>query len=147
MEELRVSTITAILRLSTDINLKKIYNDIPITSYIPFIEYGETNETKGFSKKLLKKKRKKKQRRIFYNQATLHIFHDNKIMNVKLFNNAKLQMTGILIRILIRYNSITLVLPTMNKWKRYMFFGHLFSYTKYNGNAQPLYRKGSLCIF
>jgi len=95
MEELRVSTITAILKLSTDINLKQIYNDIPITSYIPFIEYGETNETKGFSKKLLKKKRKKKKKRIFYNQATLHVWHDNKIMNVKLFNNGNIQITGL----------------------------------------------------
>ena len=30
-----------------------------------------------------------------YNQATLHVVHDGKIMNVKMFNNGKIQITGI----------------------------------------------------
>jgi len=34
-------------------------------------------------------------KKIFYNQATLHVVHDNKIMNVKLFNNGKIQITGL----------------------------------------------------
>ena len=95
MEHLRVSTITSILQISTDLDLKKIYDLTPITKYIPFIEYGSENIPKGFSKKMLRKKRKKTTKKIFYNQATLHVFHDGKIMNVKLFNNGKIQITGL----------------------------------------------------
>jgi TATA-box binding protein (TBP) (component of TFIID and TFIIIB) len=95
MDYLRVSTITSILQISTDIDLKKIYELTPITTYIPFIEYGAENIPKGFSKKMLRKKRKKTKKKIFYNQATLHVVHDGKIMNVKLFNNGKIQITGL----------------------------------------------------
>lgn len=95
MENLRVSTITSILQISTDLDLKKIYDLTPITKYIPFIEYGAENAPKGFSKKMLRKKRKKTKKKIFYNQATLHVVHDDKIMNVKLFNNGKIQITGL----------------------------------------------------
>jgi TATA-box binding protein (TBP) (component of TFIID and TFIIIB) len=95
MENLNVSTITAISKISSNIELKDIYDKIPINDYIPFIEYGHGFEPRGFSKKLLKKTRKKKVRKIFYNQSTIHVTHDNKIVNVKLFNNGKLQLTGL----------------------------------------------------
>ena len=95
MDHLRISTITSILEISTDIDLKKIYDSVPITEYIPFIEYGVGNVPKGFSKKMLRKKRKKTKKKIFYNQATVHVVHDGKIMNVKLFNNGKIQITGL----------------------------------------------------
>ena len=111
MDNLRISTITCILQISSDIDLKKIYASVPITKYIPFIEYGSDNIPKGFSKKMLKKKRKKTKKKSFYNQATIHVVHDKKIMNVKLFNNGKIQITGlkeidqgpILIQALIEY--------------------------------------------
>ena len=51
MDHLRISTITSILQISSDIDLKKIYDSVPITKYIPFIEYGAENLPKGFSKK------------------------------------------------------------------------------------------------
>ena len=95
MENLRVSTITSILRISDELNLKDIYEGVPITDYIPFIEYGLNNPPRGFSKKMLTKKRKKKKKKMFHNQATLHVFHENKLMNVKLFNNGKIQITGL----------------------------------------------------
>jgi TATA-box binding protein (TBP) (component of TFIID and TFIIIB) len=95
MDNLRVSTITSILKISSDIDLKKIYDNVPITKYIPFIEYGSNNPQRGFSKKMLKKVRKKSKKKIFYNQATIHVIHDDKIMNVKLFNNGKIQITGL----------------------------------------------------
>ena len=95
MDNLRVSTITSVLKISSDIDLKKIYDNVPITKYIPFIEYGSDNPPKGFSKKMLKKVRKKSKKKIFYNQATVHVIHDDKIMNVKLFNNGKIQITGL----------------------------------------------------
>jgi len=108
MENLRVSTITSILKISTDIDLKKIYDNIPITNYIPFIEYGSDNPPKGFSKKMLKKMRKKTKKKIFYNQATVHVVHDGKIMNVKLFNNGKIQITG-----LKKVNQATVLVKTL----------------------------------
>jgi len=95
MENLRVSTITSILHISDELNLKDIYEGVPITDYIPFIEYGMDNPPRGFSKKMLTKKRKKKKKKMFHNQATLHVFHGNKLMNVKLFNNGKIQITGL----------------------------------------------------
>ena len=94
--DLRISTITSVLKLSSDIDLKKIYDCIPISdNYIPYIEYGCENNPRGFSEKSLIKKRKKKKKKIFYNQATLHVIQDKKIMNVKLFNNGRIQITGI----------------------------------------------------
>ena len=95
MENLRVSTITSVLKINNDIDLKKVYDNIPISSYIPFIEYGANNSPKGFSEKLLKKKRKKKKKKIFYNQVTINVIHEGKIMNVKLFNNGRIQITGL----------------------------------------------------
>ena len=38
MDHLRISTITCILQISSDINLKKLYNSVPVTKYIPFIK-------------------------------------------------------------------------------------------------------------
>ena len=95
MENLRISTITSVMNVSSPIDLKAIYDGIPISEYIPFIEYGANNVPRGFSKKALKKKRKKKVKKIFFNQATLHVVHDGKIMNVKLFNNGNVQITGL----------------------------------------------------
>ena len=65
MEYLRISTITSILQISTDLDLKKIYDEVPITKYIPFIEYGAENDPKGFSKKMLRKKERKQRKRYF----------------------------------------------------------------------------------
>lgn len=94
--DLRISTITSVLKLSKEINLEKIYNEIPISKdYIPYIEYGCNNQPRGFSEKSLIKKRKKKKKKIFYNQATIHVIQDGKIMNVKLFNNGRIQITGL----------------------------------------------------
>lgn len=94
-DQLRISTITSVLKLSQDINLEKIYNQIPISQYIPYIEYGVNNNPRGFSKKSLKKKRKKKEEKIFYNQSTIHVKYGGKLMNVKLFNNGRIQITGL----------------------------------------------------
>ena len=94
--DLRISTITSVLKLSKIIDLEKIYKQLPISEkYIPYIEYGCNNPPRGFSEKSLIKKRKKKQKKIFYNQATIHVIHDGKIMNVKLFNNGRIQITGL----------------------------------------------------
>ena len=76
-DNLRISTITSVLKLSKIIDLEKIYREIPISkTYIPYIEYGCDNIPRGFSEKSLIKKRKKKKKKIFYNQSTLHIIHE-----------------------------------------------------------------------
>lgn len=94
-DNLRISTITSVLKISSFIDLCKIYENIPISKYIPYIEYGVNNNPRGFSKKSLRKKRKKKEAKIFYNQSTIHVFYNDKIMNVKLFNNGRIQITGL----------------------------------------------------
>tara|TARA_B100000700_G_scaffold304530_1_gene377278 strand:- start:1067 stop:1813 length:747 start_codon:yes stop_codon:yes gene_type:complete len=93
--KLRISTITSILKISGMIDLEKVYNELPISNYIPYIECGTHNNPRGFSKKSLRKKRKKKEKKIFYNQSTIHVLYDNKLMNVKLFNNGRIQITGL----------------------------------------------------
>lgn len=85
---LRISTLTLISKISSNINLLEFYNNVTITDDIKFIEYG-TNPTKGESSK-----KKKKGKRFFYNQITLHVYLD-KLVNVKLFNNGRIQMTGL----------------------------------------------------
>ena len=69
------------------------YNKLEINDLIHFIELkGYPN--KGLSKKSQKKKRKIKDKKVFYNQITLHVFN-KKVVNVKIFNNGRIQMTGL----------------------------------------------------
>ena len=53
----------------------------------------------GFSEKSLIKKKKEKKKKIFYNRNTIHVIQDGKIMNVKLFNNGRIQITGLKMKI------------------------------------------------
>lgn len=94
MENLRISTMTCISKLSNNINLNILFDNLEINDNIRYIEHGENNY-KGYAKKLDKKPRKKKENKSrFYNQSTLHLFI-NKLINIKLFNNGKIQLTGI----------------------------------------------------
>ena len=94
MDGLRVSTITCCAELTTDINLTNLYRQIGIDDFIRYAENGDMNY-KGFAEKNTKKKRKEKAKRTFFNQLTLHCYYDNKLINVKFFNNGKIQMTGL----------------------------------------------------
>tara|TARA_B100000900_G_scaffold156849_1_gene133338 strand:+ start:12084 stop:12830 length:747 start_codon:yes stop_codon:yes gene_type:complete len=94
MEHLRISTMTAVSKLSDDINLQNLYDNLNINDIVKYIEFKE-NEPKGFSKKSLRKTRKKTIRKTFYNQATIHIHHKDKVVNVKVFKNGNIQMTGL----------------------------------------------------
>jgi len=93
MGNLRISTMTAVSKLSEHINIEKLYESIPIDDIVKFIEYK--TQYKGYSKKLDKKVRKNKVKRTFFNQSTIHIYHGDKIVNVKIFNNGNIQMTGL----------------------------------------------------
>ena len=94
MDYLRISTITGTGALDTLLDLDELFKILEISDIIHYMDYG-CNNYKGYSKKLEKKKRKKKNTKVFYNQITLHFFHINKIVNVKLFNNGHIQMTGL----------------------------------------------------
>jgi TATA-box binding protein (TBP) (component of TFIID and TFIIIB) len=95
--ELRVSTLTGICKFSKQINLNKLYEKIKINDKILFIECG-INYKGAIDKKNLKK-REKSTKKFFYNQCTLHVnteyLEKQKKVNVKLFNNGSIQMTGL----------------------------------------------------
>ena len=93
MENLRVSTMTAISSLNSNINLDNLYKNIQINNDILFIEHG-SHGIKGESHKIKRKTRKPEKKKTFFNQVTIHVNCD-KIVNVKLFNNGKVQMTGL----------------------------------------------------
>lgn len=92
---LRISTMTFISHIDSIINLQDVYDRIDINESISYIEYAD-NEPKGMKKKKVKKRKKDdhKKRKFFYNQVTIHIALD-KIINVKIFNNGGIQMTGL----------------------------------------------------
>lgn len=91
--DLRISTITAICNINTDIKLNIIYDKINIDNNIKYIEYGDKNKgtpVKKISKKKLKKKK------IFFNQTTIIInISPSRYVNTKIFRNGKIQMTGL----------------------------------------------------
>ncbi len=92
-KDLRVSTMTLVSEINSNINLAELYNNLEINDFIHYIEYGK-DRTKGSSVKKIKNPRKHKEKKFFYNQLTLHIYK-GKIVNVKLFNNGRIQMTGL----------------------------------------------------
>jgi len=93
MENLRISTITSISALNSNISLDNLYQNIECNDDIPFIQHGSYG-IKGESNKTKRKTRKSGKKKTFFNQVTLHVFCD-KLVNVKLFNNGKIQMTGL----------------------------------------------------
>ena len=92
--DLRISTMTACAEIRSNINLKNLYGQTHLSDFIRYVEHGDNNY-KGFAKKNTKKKRKEKSKRTFFNQVTIHCFYDEKIINIKFFNNGKIQMTGL----------------------------------------------------
>ena len=94
----RISTITAVGNVNTTINLQLLYDVFNPTNDIVYIEYGKTKDisnTKGIHPKQKLKKNKKKGKR-FDNQATMFIkLQDESLINMKIFKNGKIQMTGL----------------------------------------------------
>ena len=90
---LRISTITLISGLNTNVSLNDFYENLEINDKFKYIEFG-SNPVKGEKVNKIKNPRKKKEKKFFYNQLTLHVFKD-KIVNVKIFNNGRFQMTGL----------------------------------------------------
>ena len=94
--DLHISTMVQIGELNTKIILKSLAENLNINQNILYIEYG-SEINKGLNDKKLSKK-KLETKKYFYNQLTLHIHNAlkaNKRVNVKIFNNGRIQMTGI----------------------------------------------------
>jgi TATA-box binding protein (TBP) (component of TFIID and TFIIIB) len=92
MENLRISVITVCSELNTPIDLHNCIRMLDVDDQIKYIENGE--ETKGVSQKKIRKQRNPQKKKVFYNQTTIHYMH-SKVVNIKLFNNGKIQMTGL----------------------------------------------------
>lgn len=100
--DLRISTMTAICSIGINIDLSILYEyvDLSNDSY-PFIkscQFGTDNIKGDFKKKKTKRKKKPMtaKRNYFQNQATLIIvISDTRKVNLKIFRNGKIQMTGL----------------------------------------------------
>jgi len=93
IKNLRISTMTQIAEISSKINLNNLYKYLEPTDTIRYLSFG-SELSKGEITKKIKKPRKDKEKKFFYNQITIHIFFE-KIVNVKIFNNGRIQMTGL----------------------------------------------------
>lgn len=103
----KISTITATGSISSDIHLDTFYNATNICQHddqcgIVYIEYGQKKQhtySKGFHKKQVITRRKKTEAKRFDNQATIIIrLMENgnaHNINMKVFKNGNVQMTGI----------------------------------------------------
>ena len=91
---LKISTITAIAVICSDIDLKIISSSMQINDNIRYIEYAKDPKRGTPTKKISKKKALKK--KIFFNQATVVVnITPLRYVNTKIFTNGKVQMTGL----------------------------------------------------
>jgi len=95
---LHISTMVQIGQMKTNINLSELSNNLSINDTIKYIEHGSQIskgekyiQNNGKRKSTVEKKQKKN---FFYNQVTVHVM-DTKRVNTKIFNNGRIQMTGI----------------------------------------------------
>jgi TATA-box binding protein (TBP) (component of TFIID and TFIIIB) len=93
MGSLNISTMTVTTNMPCSVHLKQLYENIRITDTIRYIELSK-DMNKGISSKKPKKKRKKTKQSVFFNQLTFNIYY-KKIINLKIFNNGRIQMTGL----------------------------------------------------
>ena len=100
---LRISTITTTAQLGTKIHLDALFRQIPILQYwdlndgVLKMEFSGTTKGTSFKDIMLKPKTTKTS---FFNQATLVVRREIspliwKEINVKLFRNGGVQMTGV----------------------------------------------------
>ena len=96
---IRISTMTQISHISSQIDLSKLYEYLMPNESILYIEYAdEIPKGKRVKPKKINKRgpgdKPTKRKQYFYNQVTIHLQH-TKIINLKLFNNGGIQMTGL----------------------------------------------------
>ena len=92
---LRISTLTGTCQITSDINLLVLSQYLNLNKYITYINYGDI-VSKGVNI-TPKSAKKKKNKRVFYNQITIIIKHENtnRYNNIKLFANGAVSMTGL----------------------------------------------------
>jgi len=90
---LKISTITAVCNINSSISLNDLYERSFTDKNIIYIEYGSNKNLSNF--KGINPNKKKKPKKRFDNQLTI-VYKDllNNV-NVKLFKNGKIQMTGL----------------------------------------------------
>ena len=93
MENLRISTMTAVSSMNSSIDLDNLFMNVQPNDLVTYIQHGSLG-VKGEPKKKPRKSRVPKKQKSFFNQVTLHV-QCEKNVNVKLFNNGKIQMTGL----------------------------------------------------
>jgi TATA-box binding protein (TBP) (component of TFIID and TFIIIB) len=100
----RISTITTTASVGAELNLQVLYDNLDIkkeceSTGITYVEYGNRKQDtvyKGFAKKFLINRRRQKPAKRFDNQLTIaYRISDETIVNIKVFRNGKIQMTGI----------------------------------------------------
>ena len=99
----RISTITCTASIGAEVDLAILYEHLNITSTpekgITYVEFGEKkNDTmfKGFTKKSLINRRRSKPTKRFDNQLTIvYRITDIWMVNIKVFRNGNIQMTGV----------------------------------------------------
>ena len=99
MTDLKISTMTVVSKLGSDINLKNMYNNLELSDDLVCIEWADQPMKGETGKKIKKPRSTTKPKKKFYNQATLHFRDINKRngkpVNMKIFNNGSCQMTGV----------------------------------------------------
>lgn len=92
--KLRISTMTATCCLGETIDLEKLYKNVEINSFLTYIDFGGF-PPKGFNPKNISEKKASK-KKVFYNQITTILqLMPGITINVKLFNNGAISMTGL----------------------------------------------------
>jgi len=90
-EEYIIRTITATTTINQSINLSVFANNIKINNNIIGMEYGKDR----YGELKPKKNKKSKRGNTFYNQIMLNVDIGEKKINVKVFKNGTLHMTGL----------------------------------------------------
>jgi len=100
-EDVTISTMTLTCKIATKFNCENIakYIDLDV-SRILTVTHGELGNTKTNRTIVPKKKtsgKPKKQKKVFYNQVSMYVkvhAKNKKPVNIKLFSNGSIQMTG-----------------------------------------------------
>ena len=94
---LHVSTQTQLGKINATIELSELAKSLNTSSNILYVEYGDDIRKGDDAKKSARKHKKKKPKKYFYNQVTIHMRRENdKRVNMKIFNNGRVQMTGVI---------------------------------------------------
>ena len=94
--DLHVSAIVQIGKINATINLNELARALNTSSTVLYLEFGSSVIKGNNPKKSKRKHKSKKEKKFFYNQVTIHLpREDDKRVNMKIFNNGTVQMTGI----------------------------------------------------